>query len=61
MSVLRIEGSHRLEGTIKIQGSKNGVLPVMADTAFICASSITAVFPVVAKRESASCFSDSVT
>lgn len=30
MSVLRIEGSYSLEGTIKIQGSKNGVLPVMA-------------------------------
>ncbi|WP_243103041.1 UDP-N-acetylglucosamine 1-carboxyvinyltransferase [Clostridium sp. OM02-18AC] len=30
LSVLRIEGLHRLEGTIKIQGSKNGVLPVMA-------------------------------
>lgn len=30
MSVLRIEGLHSLEGTIKIQGSKNGVLPVMA-------------------------------
>ena len=30
MSVLRIEGLHSLEGSIKIQGSKNGVLPVMA-------------------------------
>ncbi|RHS88905.1 UDP-N-acetylglucosamine 1-carboxyvinyltransferase [Clostridium sp. AM42-4] len=30
MSVLRIEGLHSLDGTIKIQGSKNGVLPVMA-------------------------------
>lgn len=30
MSVLRIEGLHSLKGTIKIQGSKNGVLPVMA-------------------------------
>ena len=30
MSVLRIEGSYSLDGIIKIQGSKNGVLPVMA-------------------------------
>ena len=30
MSVLRIEGLYSLEGSIKIQGSKNGVLPVMA-------------------------------
>ena len=30
MSVLWIEGSHSLDGRIKIQGSKNGVLPVMA-------------------------------
>lgn len=30
LSVLRIEGSYSLDGTIKIQGSKNGVLPVMA-------------------------------
>lgn len=30
MSVLWIEGLHSLDGRIKIQGSKNGVLPVMA-------------------------------
>lgn len=30
LSVLRIEGSYSLDGIIKIQGSKNGVLPVMA-------------------------------
>ena len=30
MSVIRIQGLQRLHGEISIQGSKNGVLPVMA-------------------------------
>ncbi|MEI3187906.1 MAG: hypothetical protein V8S27_09070 [Lachnospiraceae bacterium] len=30
MSVIRIQGRHGLNGEIHIQGSKNGVLPIMA-------------------------------
>ena len=30
MSKLVIEGLHRLEGEIKIQGAKNSILPILA-------------------------------
>jgi UDP-N-acetylglucosamine 1-carboxyvinyltransferase len=32
MSLFRVEGGHRLDGTLEVQGAKNSVLPILAAT-----------------------------
>ena len=46
MSILRVNGGRRLDGTVKVHGAKNSVLPILAATILSKSETLIRTVPI---------------